>query len=104
MDTSELARKYTVRILKGGALLEDMRLLVRTRHEGAAWEEQVAQGLASNLLGKRSRTRASDLFRCVFSHRFIKGDPREAWKIVRPLEDRDTHLDILKPVYYWITH
>lgn len=103
MESPKPEWKYTSRIQKGGALLEDMRLLVRSWHDGATWEEQVSHGLASNLLGKGTRARASDVFRRTFSHRFIKGDPPGAWKIVRSLEDRNVSLDILKPVYYWIT-
>lgn len=94
---------YTTRLQKGGALLQDMRLLVRHWQEEGGWEEQVNHGLTTNLLGKETRARASDLFRRAFSQRFIKGDPPEAWRIVRPLEDRNVGLEILKPVYYWIT-
>lgn len=103
MDLPKPGAKYSTRIQKGGALLEDMRLLVRSWHNGTIWEDQVKEGLSSNLLGKETRARASDVFRRAFSHRFIKGDPREAWKIIRPLEDRGLSPDILKPVYYWIT-
>jgi hypothetical protein len=103
MDSTKPEQKYSTRIQKGGALLEDMRLLVRSWHEDTTWENQVKAGLSSNLLGKETRARATDVFRRAFSHRFIKGDPPEAWKIVRPLEDRSVSLDVLKPIYYWIT-
>ena len=103
MDSIKPDQKYTSRLQKGGALLDDMRLLVRSWEEGVAWEEQVARGLSGNLLGKETRARASDVFRRTFALRFIKGYPPEAWKIVRPLEDRSVSIDVLKPVYYWIT-
>ncbi len=61
------------------------------------------QGLSSNLLGKETRARASDVIRRAFSHRYVKGDPPGAWQIVRVLEDRSVSLGVLKPVYYWIT-
>lgn len=100
---SKLERDYTTRLQKGGALLDDMRLLVQNWDEGTAWEDQVQQGLSSNLLGKKTRARASDVIRRAFSHRFVKGNPPGAWQIVRVLEDRNVSLDVLKPIYYWIT-
>ena len=39
----------------------------------------------------------------LFPSALSKGDPPEAWKILRPLEDREVHVEILRPVYYWIT-
>ena len=95
-------RNYTSRLQKGGALLEDMRLLVR------AWSDDTELGqrdrvVAHNVLGKQSRARALDTLTCAFIPRFIRGLPKDAWRIVRPLEDRGIAIDILKPVYYWIT-
>jgi hypothetical protein len=93
---------YRTYLQKGGALLEDMRLLVRSWREVPA-EEQKAAGIAENILGKRTRARTYDTYRCAFVPRFIQGDPPEAWRIVRPLEDRHLAAQILRPVYYWVT-
>jgi BrxA len=93
---------YTTRLQKGGALLADMRLLVRswdTRHESDRHRLPVLE----NILGKPSRARAKDTYRRAFLPRFIHGDPPEAWRVVRPLERRDFPLEIVRPVYYWVT-
>lgn len=103
MDPRETSPKYTTRLQKGGALLDDMRLLVQNWDERPAWEDQVQLGLRSNLLGKETWARSSDVIRRAFSHRFVKGDPPNAWLIVRAIENRCVCLDVLKPLYYWIT-
>jgi len=95
-------KPYTSRLAKGGALLADMRLLVRIWEEGA-WGDQCKHLILENVLGKRTKARAVDVCSRAFAHRFLRGDPAQAWKIVRPLEDREVPLEILKPVYYWIT-
>ena len=94
--------KYTSRLQKGGALLEDMRMLVRAWHEGdrAAQSDRV---VVENILGKKTKMRAGDIYRRAFLHRFLKGNPPDSWKIVRPLEDREVPVEILRPVYFWIT-
>jgi hypothetical protein len=99
----KLKRTYTSRLQKGGALLNDMRLLVRQWSDEASYNEQRQKIIIENTLGKKTRVRATDIFRRAFSQRFLKGDLSEAWKIVRPLEDSEVSLEILRPVYYWIT-
>ena len=95
-------RAFTTRLQKGGAWLDDMRVLVRE------WDDRVLteaneHELAGRVLGKRTRSRASDTYRRAFLPRFIEGDPPKAWKLVRTLEDREVALEIIRPVYYWIT-
>ena len=93
---------YNTRLLKGGALLDDMRMLVRNWSDEAA----VAQAktiIEEDLLGKRSRARAAVTCDKVFRPRYIEGDPPNAWKIVRELEDRSLAIETVRPVYYWIT-
>jgi len=94
-----LGKPYNTRIQKGGALLEDMRLLVRS------WEEDSADtGVeVRRLLGKKTLARSRDTMVRAFTPRFLQGDPPNAWKIVRLLEDRNTEPEFLRPVYYWIT-
>jgi hypothetical protein len=98
-----LNSNYTTRLQKGGALLDDMRLLVRSLDQEIPSDERMQEVVLNNPLNKQTRTRAADIYRRTFSPRFLKGDPPEAWKIVRPLEDRDFSIGIIKPVYYWIT-
>ena len=80
-----------------------MRLLVRHWHDEASYDEQRQKIILENSLGKKTRIRATDVFRRAFVPRFLKGDPSESWQIVRPLEDSDLSLEILRPVYFWIT-
>ncbi len=101
-ETGPVGCPYNSRLQKGGALLEDMRLLVRN------WQNISVNGqrdtvVAENLLGKHTRARAADTLRRAFLPRFINGRPPQAWKIVRALEDRNLPVEILRPVYYWIT-
>jgi len=93
---------YNSRLLKGGALLEDMRILVRHWSEASAGSHAEAM-IAENLLGKQTRARGADTCRRVFLPRYVAGDPPNAWRIARELEDRDLPLETLRPVYYWIT-
>ncbi len=94
--------RYNARLTKAGALLDDMRLLVRAWQPGCDPDRVDVADLAS-LLGKPTRSRARDTFRRAFVPRFVTGHPRDAWRLVRALEDRDVSLEVLRPVYYWIT-
>jgi len=93
---------YNTRLLKGGALLDDMRLLVRHWSDEAAGLQGEAI-VAQNLLGKDTRSRAFDTYRRVFRPRFVEGDPPNAWKLLQRLEERELSVETLRPVYYWIT-
>jgi len=93
---------YNTRLLKGGALLDDMRMLVRNWSDEAA-AAQAKTIIEEDLLGKRSRARASVTCDKVFRPRYVEGDPPNAWRIVRELEDRSLPIETVRPVYYWIT-
>ncbi|HXH08854.1 MAG TPA: BrxA family protein [Alphaproteobacteria bacterium] len=93
---------YNSRLQKGGALLEDMRLLVRN------WQATGPNGqsdtvVAENLLGKQTRARTIDTLRRAFLPRFVNGRPPHAWRIVRELEDHHLPVEVVRPLYYWIT-
>ena len=92
-------QRYNTRIQKGGALLEDMRMLARS------WEEDSNETKIEvrRLLGKKTLARSHDTLVRAFSPRFLRGDPPNAWRIARLLEDRDADLEVIRPVYYWIT-
>ncbi|MBW1799342.1 MAG: DUF1819 family protein [Deltaproteobacteria bacterium] len=79
-----------------------MRLLVRSWCDGGR-SSQKNHLIVENVLGKKTRARAQDVYQEIFYPRFIKGDPPKAWKIARILEDRELPFEIIKPVYYWIT-
>jgi len=102
MNRKSQNKAYTSRLQKGGALLQDMRLLVRSwRNGGMATQKD--RILIENILGKKTHARALDVYQEAFAPRFIRGNPPKAWKIVRALENHDLSVEILKPVYYWIT-
>jgi len=93
---------YTTRLQKGGALLDDMRQLVRTWSDAPA-EDQRDNGVRSNVLNKDTRTRLADVYRRTFLPRFVDGPIPNAWKLVRPFEDVGVQIHIVRPIYYWIS-
>jgi Putative inner membrane protein (DUF1819) len=93
---------YTTRLQKGGALLEETRALVRVWSDTPA-EELREKIVETNLLNKQTRARMADVYRRTFLPRFIQGPIPNAWKLVRPLEDANAPLSIVRPVYYWIS-
>lgn len=94
--------RYNTRLQKGGALLEDMRVLVRSWQDGPT-EAQRGKGISTNLLGKATRARAADVYRRIYLPRFVHGPIPSAWRFARALEDQSAPLSVLRPVYYWIT-
>jgi hypothetical protein len=93
---------YTSRLQKGGALLEDMRQLVRHWSEDPASAQRDA-GIRSNILNKETRNRLNDVYQRAFLPRFVNGPTPNAWRLVRALEDANASAAVLRPVYYWIT-
>ncbi len=79
-----------------------MRLLVRYWQEtdDGRYDDTA---LAKELLNGRTASRARDILSQVFLPRFVNGNPRNAWKVVRELEDCNAPVEIIRPVYYWIT-
>jgi len=96
-------QKYTTRLQKGGAVLEDMRALVRGWSGHAEGGKPDHQLILQNVLGKTTRARARDVYQRAFVPRLMKGDPPEAWKLIRPLEDREVDSVVVTPLYYWVT-
>jgi len=96
------ASVYNTRIQKGGALIEEMRQLVRCWHEGPT-EEITQSVIRSNVLNKTTRARAADILRRTFIPRFVDGAPRNAWRLIRPLEDQNASPQLVKPLYYCIS-
>ena len=82
-------------------MLDDMRLLVRSVCDADA--TTVDSLLANQRLAKRSRSRVRDTLKRSFAPRFIDGDPPQAWRIARAVEDLGLPVEIVRPVYYWIT-
>jgi hypothetical protein len=100
--TGSKAWIYTTRLQKGGALLEEMRQLVQLWSDAPAGQLR-DDLLRSNVLNKKTRARLADVYRRAFLPRFLEGPIPNAWKLVRPLEDCQAPVQIVRPVYYWIT-
>ena len=94
--------QYRSNFQKGGALLEDMRILVRAWNESPT-RDQKALTVAANALGKRTRARVQDTVTRAFVPRFVNGDPPAAWRLLQPLEKVASGIEIVRPVYYWVT-
>jgi hypothetical protein len=93
---------YNTRIQKGGALIDEVRRLVRVWDETAV-DEQTQAAIRVNVLNKTTRARAGDILRRTYIPRFMEGPIPNAWKLVRPLEDAGAPIHVLRPIYYWIT-
>lgn len=95
------ADTLTTRLLKGGALLPDMRQLVV-----AAWhdpEVAASEEAARQALTKPSLARMHDTYTRVFRPRFVEGSPRDAWKLAAEIERHSPDIDVVRPFYYWVT-
>lgn len=106
-ETSSTAVKagpapYNSRLQKGGALIDDMRALVRAWPPPVEGEAGLA-GYIHGVLAKETATRSADILRRSFAPRFIHGFPPDAWQLLRPLEDAGFALNALRPLYYWVT-
>jgi len=101
-DENQKSRKYNTRLQKGGALIEEMRQLVRFWATGSSKKVEEA-AIRDNVLNKTTRARSADILRRTFKPRFVEGPIPNAWKIVRPLEDIGASPQVVRPVYYWIS-
>jgi len=93
---------YNTRIQKGGALIDEMRQLVRFWRDAPS-EDLREAAIRSNVLNKATRARSADILRRTYVPRFVEGPIPNAWKLVRPLEDVEASPQLVKPIYYWIS-
>jgi hypothetical protein len=101
-ETVPPALGYTSRIQKGGALIEEMRELVRLWTD-APLAENKAEVIRMNPLNKATRARVVDVLNRIFVPRFIEGSIRDSWKLLRALEDLKASSAVLRPIYFWLT-
>lgn len=97
----EGASGFTTRLQKGGALLQDMRQMVCQWTDDFDGEE--AYRATNRILHKSTKVRSADTFMRAFKPRFIAGNPRDAWKLARIIEDKHPPIEVVRPFYYWIT-
>jgi hypothetical protein len=95
------ANGFTTRLLKGGALLADMRQMVCQWSDDLGGEK--ALDAANRILHKSTRVRVADTLNVAFKPRFIAGNPPDAWKLARIIEDCHPPIEVVRPFYYWIT-
>lgn len=87
-ESEPSAPRYTARAIKGTALLDEMRALLRAWHPAetpAAFRARVG---AEDLLGKATASRRDDLVRLVFERRFLLADQEPAISMRRLLDRR----------------
>ena len=70
-----MSEAFTSRILKGGALLDDVRRLVEVWDPNQSPPNNFDRVLAGNLLGKRSQVRLREVLELVLKPRFIDPGP-----------------------------
>lgn len=62
-----------------------------------------AYRVTNRILHKSTRVRSADTFMRAFKPRFIAGNPPNAWKFARAIEDKHPPIEVVRPIYYWIT-
>jgi len=77
-----------------------MRTLVRLWHEGVIPAEIIAHIERRHLLGAASHRRIKDIVTSVFIPRYVHGNPPHAWRFLRPFEEVDAPLPVVRPLYY----
>jgi hypothetical protein len=82
------AEPYTARAIKGTALLEEMRALLRAWRPGETAREFQQRVRAEDLLDKATASRRDDLVQRVFVHRFLVDGEEPAASVRRLLDAR----------------
>jgi hypothetical protein len=85
-DLPRAEAPYTARAIKGTALLDEMRSLLRAWKPGETGKDFRKRARAEDLLGKAAASRSDDLVRRVFEPRFL-ADGQEPAASVRSLLD-----------------
>jgi hypothetical protein len=89
---------YTARLLKGGALLQEMRTLVLAWDDAPDCAERIVR---ENPLAHRSRNRSRDVIGQVFRPRFVRSTPPDLWKPTAALEQASWPLRALVPIHFY---
>jgi len=94
-------RQYNARLTKGGALIPEVRALLRSWQPTGNTDELVNRHIRANTLGKASRARVRDVVRRVFLPRYVEGNPPNAWRYLQPLERAGWPIENLRPLLYY---
>ena len=97
--------RYTSRIQKGGALLEEMRQLVLLWKAAPLDQNKAEVHKEFNPLNKATRARVVDVLNRIFVPRFVEGPIREPVGSFWPhfLEKLCASPAIVRPIYFWLT-
>ncbi len=93
-------RRYTTRLQKGGALLEEMRELIRT------WDgdpRTLEAAIERNALARPTRARMRDVVIRAFIPRFVRSNPPGLWRPCATLENAGWSAAELLPLHYYAT-
>ncbi len=92
--------KYTSNLQKGGAVLEDIKILLKYWRNDIPQKDLIKELISKNVLGKKSRKRVSDVIRYIFLPRYISGYPKNHWAFLKQLVQADVPIEILRPILY----
>jgi len=92
---------YNARLIKGGALVAEVRQLLRVWHPAEDAGKLAEDLVRDNALGKTSRIRTKDVLRVVFVPRYVEGNPPNAWRFLQPLERANWPIESLRPLLYY---
>ena len=100
MTRSSAARVYRSRLIKGGALVREMRLLTRLWDGKPGCTERLA---TENALSAPSRQRAVSAITNTFIPRFVRSRPPDLWRPLGELERAGWSAEQLLPLHYYAT-
>lgn len=92
---ARLDRRYTTRLQKGGALVDEMRSLT------LSWRVDASEQEGPDLVGLPSRTRARDVINRAFIPRFVQSVPPDLWKVAKALEQASADRLVILPLHYY---
>jgi len=94
-------KTYMTLLAHGGALIDEMRLLMdrfNPEVDTNAWVEEI---IKENALGKASRAWTKEIITRFFLPRFVDGEPKNAWKPLKILCSKGVDLSIIRTVMYY---
>jgi len=93
--------KYTSNLQKGGAVLEDIKILLKHWRNDIPQKDLIKELISKNILGKKSRKRVSDVIRYILLPRYVNGYPKNHWVYLKQLVQADVSIEILQPILYF---
>ena len=94
-------KTYTVSLTRGGALVDEMRILIDRFNPSLDITEWVDRIVGENALGKASRSWTNQIVNRCFLPRFVTGIPPNAWKPLKPLCLADIDSSIIRSIMYY---